>query len=212
MRCSLYLFVFVAATPLACLAQDWEVGGTGGYGWYTNPSISVPQGSVQAGFPNRGVIGAVFGESPYEHWGGEIRYLFQFGGPQLKADGARLNLPGYTNLVVYDFLLHMTPKEDKLRPFFAGGAGVKVFTGNDDFLVSQTPQDFVHLVSHTQAEPVISAGVGLKYRATRHVQLRVDFRTYFSPLPDEIFRRSRTAVLRGWVYNFVPMAGVSYMF
>jgi hypothetical protein len=168
---------------------------------------------VQAGFPNRGVIGAVFGENPYEHLGGEIRYLFQFGGPELKFDGLRTNTTGYTNLVVYDFLIHMTRKEDKLRPFIAGGAGVKAFTTTGNILVNQPLQDFARLVvSHTQAEPVISAGAGLKYRATRHVQLRVDFRTYFSPLPDEIFRRPRTAILHGWVYNFVPMAGVSYMF
>jgi len=212
MRFSLCAFLFVIATPIACLAQDWEVGGAGGYGWYANPSISTPLGSAQAGFTNRGVIGAVFGESPYEHWGGEIRYLLQFGGPELRLDGGRTNLPGHTNLVVYDFLVHMTRKEDKLRPFLAGGAGIKVFTGDGSYLIGQSSQNFVTLVPHTQVEPVISAGAGLKYRATRHVQLRVDFRTYFSPLPDDIFRRSRNTVLSGWAYNFVPMAGISYMF
>jgi hypothetical protein len=212
MRSSLYLVVLMAAAPAAGLCQEWEIGGAGGYGWYASPSISTPSGSAQAGFPAKGAIGVVFGENMYEHWGGEIRYLFRFGGPELKSDGIQTNITGHTNVIVYDFLIHMTGREAKLRPFVAGGAGIKVFSGTGDFLVNQPLAGFARLVEHTQVEPAISAGAGLKYRITRHVQLRVDFRTYFSPLPDEIFRRPRSAVLRGWVYDFVPLAGISYVF
>jgi hypothetical protein len=212
MRISLFLVVLALAAPMACLSQDWEFGGAGGYGWYVNPSISNPPGSAQAGFPSRGTFGAVFGESLYEHLGGEIRYLFQFGGPELRSDGTQVNRTGYTNVVVYDFLLHMTPKEARLRPFLAGGAGIKVFTSTGDVLGNQPLPDFARLVGHTQVEPTISAGAGLKYRLTRHAQVRVDFRTYFSPLPNQIFRQPRSAVLHGWMYDLVPMAGISYMF
>jgi hypothetical protein len=207
------MIVLLVAAPMACLSQQWEIGGAGGYGWYSSPSISNGFGSsAQAGFPAKGAIGVVFGENQYEHLGGEIRYLFRFGGPELISDGTQATLRGYTNVVVYDFLFYATPKENKLRPFFAAGAGIKAFTGTGDFIVNQPLQGFARLVPHTQVEPAISAGAGLKYRITRHAQVRVDFRTYFSPLPDEIFRRPRTAALRGWVYDFVPMAGISYLF
>jgi hypothetical protein len=225
MRISLSLVVFLVAAPMTCLSQEWEFGGAGGYGWYSNPSIkippglstpsgvAIPPGSAEAGFPARGNLGVVFGENLYRYVGGEIRYLFQFGGPQLKSDGLQTNMNGHTNLIVYDFLFHMRSREERLRPFIAGGAGIKVFTSSGDFLVNQPLQGFARLVEeHTQVEPAISVGVGLKYRMTRHVQLRADFRTYFSPLPDEIFRRPRFARLNGWVYEFVPMAGISYVF
>jgi hypothetical protein len=212
MRITMYLVV-LAAAPVAGLCQQWEIGGTGGYGWYSNPSISNPPLSVEAGFPARGTIGAVFGENMYEHLGGEIRWLFRFGGPQLKSDGIRTNIDGYSNVVVYDFLFHITPREDKFRPFVAAGAGIKAFTSSGDVLVNQPLTDFARLVGHhTQTEPAISVGAGFKYRFARHVLVRVDFRTYFSPLPDEIFLRRRPAVLHGWVYDFVPMAGISYVF
>jgi hypothetical protein len=213
MRISLYLLVLLAAVPMLCLSQEWELGGAGGYGWHSNPSIhSLLPGSAEAGFPDKGVFGVVFGENMHEYLGGEIRYLFQTGGPELKSDGVQTKLNGHTQVIVYDFLFHMKQKEAKLRPFIAGGAGIKVFRGSGDFLVNQPLQGFARLVEHTQVEPAISAGVGLKYRLTRHAQVRVDFRTYFSPLPDEIFRRPRTATLHGWVYEFVPMAGISYVF
>src|SRR5215472_2410412 len=95
--------IFVLAAS-ACLAQEWEIGATGGYGWYANPSISNPIGSARVGFPPKGAIGAVFGNNMYEHIGGEVRYLFRFGGPQLRFGGLQANMTGYTNLVVYDLL------------------------------------------------------------------------------------------------------------
>src|SRR6516165_513387 len=105
MRISLVLVVFAVTAPLACLAQNWEVGGAGGYGWYINPSITNPAGSAEAGFPPKGAIGAVFGNNMYEHVGGELRYLLRFGGPRLKFGGVQANMTGYTNLIVYDLLV-----------------------------------------------------------------------------------------------------------
>jgi hypothetical protein len=207
------LFVLFAMTfSNVCLAQKWEIGGTGGFSWYTNPSISDGGGlSAEAGFPPKGAFGVVFGNNMYEHVGGEIRYLFQLGGPQLRSDGTQVNMTGHTNLIVYDLLIHLTPRDNRLRPFFAGGAGIKVFSGTGDF-VNNPLNNFVRLRSETEVEPAISAGGGVKYRITRHAQLRMDFRTYFSPLPRDIFRRTAGTNVHGWIYGFVPMVGVSYVF
>ena len=207
------LALLALAAPITCIAQNWELGGTGGYGWYSNPTISNGASSATAGFPPRGAIGAVFGNNMYEHVGGELRYLLRFGGPELKFNGLQWNMTGYTNVIVYDVLVHTAPRDEKLRPFFAGGAGIKVFTSNG-LLPPPDPTlgQFARLRSDTQVEPVISAGAGLKYRFRKHAQFRVDFRTYFSPLPDDIFRHRPPASIRGWVFDFVPMAGLSYVF
>ena len=212
MRSTLYCVVLSVTVPLVCFAQKWEVGGAGGYGWYVNPTISNSLGSADAGFPPKGAIGAVFGNNMYDYIGGEIRYLFRFGGPELKFGGIQTNMSGHTNLVNYDLLIHLKSRDNKFRPFFAGGAGIKVFSGTGSFFVNQPLAGFAVLKPHTEVEPVISAGGGLKYRFTKHALGRIDFRTYFSPLPNDIFRTPGFSRIRGWVYDFVPMAGVSYVF
>jgi hypothetical protein len=204
--------MFALAVPLACFAQEWEIGGVGGFGWYANPSISNPTGSAQAGFPNKGAIGVVVGDNMYDYVGGELRYLFRFGGPELRSDGIRASMTGYTNLITYDVVVHMRPRDLKLRPFLAGGAGIKVFTGTGFRSLDQPLLGVAVLNPTTEVEPVISAGGGLKYRFTKHAQARIDFRTYFSPLPGQIFRTSRSSGIHGWVYDFVPTAGISYVF
>jgi hypothetical protein len=46
----------------------------------------------------------------YNYVGGELRYLFRFGGPELKSSGMEANLDGHTNLVTYDFLFIHRPR------------------------------------------------------------------------------------------------------
>jgi hypothetical protein len=195
-----------------CLAQEWELGAAGGYGWYANPSIVSPAGSIRSGFASKGVMGVVFGQNMYEHIGGEVRWLYQFGGPQLKSQGIEASSTGYTNLVTYDVLFFTSNKEAKVRPYVAGGAGIKVYTGSELRSVGQPFVGSAVLVPGTQVEPAISAGAGLKYKVSGSIVLRVDFRTYFSPCPNQIFRPTGVSSIHGWVYNFVPLGGVSFVF
>jgi len=106
----------------------------------------------------------------------------------------------------------MRRNDEKLRPFVAGGAGIKIYTSTGVHSEDQPLSGFARLTPHTQVEAAVSAGGGLKYRFGRHAQARVDFRTYFSPLPDKIFRTPGFSSIHGWVYDFVPMAGISYLF
>lgn len=214
MRTALLTSVIAVTFSNACLAQEWEVGAAGGYGFYDdaiigNPALGV---SASAGFHPGFALGAFFGENMYEHVGGELRYLFLWGAPELQFHDTRATMRGYTNLVVYDVLVHMTSRDSKVRPFLAGGAGIKVFTGTGIQFATQPLQEFAVLRPVQQVEPAISVGGGIKYRAARHVLLRADFRTYMSPLPDRLFRTPRFNETRGWVYNFAPQVGVGYTF
>ena len=214
MRATLLTSVFAVTLSSVCLAQKWEVGAAAGYGAYDNATIGnrVIGESASAGFHPGFALGAVLGENMYEHVGGEVRYLFLSGAPELQFQDTRATMHGYTNLVVYDLLVHMKSRDSKVRPFFAGGAGVKVFTGTSTQFLTQPLQEFGVLRPCTEVEPAISAGGGLKYRAARHLLLRADFRVYMSPLPNDLFRTTRFQEIRGWVYNFVPQVGVSYTF
>lgn len=212
MRSLHYIAMAALALSLPCLAQEWEFGGAGGYGWNANPSIVSPAGSIQSGFAPKGAVGVVFGQNMYEHLGGEVRYLFQFGGPRLQFNGTDLSSTGYSNLVTYDLLFHLTNRESKFRPYVAGGAGVKVYTGGQLRFASQPFAGSAVLVPNNQVEAAISVGGGLKYRVSRHALLRLDFRTYMTPFPDQILRPTGISQVHGWIYNFVPLGGVSFIF
>ena len=56
-------------------------------------------------------MGVVFGQNMYEHVGGEVRWLYQFGGPELRFQGVQVNATGHSNLITYDVLFHLTNRE-----------------------------------------------------------------------------------------------------
>jgi hypothetical protein len=212
MRNAFCIITLAAALAIPCAAQEWELGAAGGYGWHSNPSILSNAGSIQSGFASRGVMGVVFGQNLYEHVGGEVRWLYQFGGPELKSQGIETNPTGYSNLLTYDLLVHIAHREAKLRPYVAGGAGIKIYTGSQHRFINQPFLPSAVVLPETQVVAAISAGGGLKYQVSRDILLRLDFRTYFTPCPDRILRPLGASYIHGWMYNFVPLGGVSFVF
>jgi hypothetical protein len=193
-------------------AQQWELGAMFGLGTSHDPAISGPAGSAQTGFPTKAAVGVVWGENLYQYFSGEFRYMYRWGGPQLAANGTQARMSGYSNVLTYEVLVHMKSRESRFRPFVAGGAGIKIYTGVDQQSVSQPLANIALLRSVTQVEPAVSAGAGLKYQVARDVQLRLDFRTYMTPVPNDLVRPVGRSVIHGWTYDFVPMLGVSYVF
>jgi hypothetical protein len=214
MRLTLNLVLVALATSPVCFSQEWELGGTGGYAWSINPSISNPNSSpsVQAGFPSRPVFGVVFDQNLYQYLGGEIRYLFRFGGPQLQYQGTPASMTGCSNALTYDLMVHMAPRDVNIRPFASGGAVIKIYTGTGVAAPGQPLAGYALLRPVTQVEPAIDLGVGIKWLFAKHTQLRTDFRVYMTPLPNQIFRPTGLSAIHGWVYDLVPQVGVSYVF
>jgi hypothetical protein len=214
MRLTLLSFTLAVTISFVCQAQPWELGAIGGYGWYHDSSITNGLGSAEAGIPARAAFGVTLTENMYNYVGGEIRYLFRFGGPELKSSGIEANLDGHTNLVTYDFLFYTSSKESSIRPYIAAGAGIKVYTGlGSRFLdLNQPLANLALLRPVNQVEPAISFGGGMKFPMPKRTQLKVDFRAYMTPLPDKLFRPIGPSVIRGWLYDFVPLAGISYVF
>lgn len=106
---------------------------------------------------------------------------------------------------------YITNRESTVRPFVAAGVGVKIFTGSGRNL-TQPLAGLAVLREVSQVEPAISVGGGLKYLVSRHMQLRVDFRMYMTPLPDEVIRPVGLSTIDRWVFDFVPLGGISYVF
>jgi hypothetical protein len=195
-----------------CAAQQWEIGALGGFGFYQNTTLTNPAGSARAGFEPRLAIGAVFGQNMYRYISGEIRYMYLVGAPVIKSQGTEAITSGYTNLIHYDLIFHAAPNESRLRPYFAAGGGIKVYSGTGRRSLAQPLSEFAVLTPVDQVKPMVSVGAGVKYLLSGDVQLRVDFRTYLTPAPNILFRPTPPSTMHGWIYNFIPMVGISYVF
>ena len=210
------IIALAAGISSQCIAQHWEIGAVGGYGWFQNNTISNPISSETSGtigFPSRGTIGVVFGETPYHHLGGELCWLYQWGGPQIEAGGIRTSIRGYSNLVTFDLMIYPLSSESGFRPYLSGGAGVRAYTGTDSGFIGQAPTaGLAVLRSITEPVAAISVGGGLKYLFAKHALVRLDFRAYFTPTPDEVIRPNRFSIIHGWLSEVSPTAGLSYIF
>ena len=198
----------------ACLAQDgaWELGAAGGFGIMRNPTINNPSGSASAGFDNRFTAGAVVGQDLYQHFTGELRYTFRDNDLVLKSGGQKVNMDGDSHLVNYDLLFHALPRSSRFRPYAAAGGGIRLFRGTGHEYPIQPLSDFALLTKTHEVKPLISVGGGVKFALTEHAVVRLDFRDYISPFPDNLFVTVPGAKIRGWLNDFVPMAGLSWVF
>jgi hypothetical protein len=198
----------------SCMAQEheWEVGGAVGFGIVRNATITDPAGSVSAGIDNGFAAGAVIGQDLYAHLGGELRYTFRDNNLLLTGGGQKVNLSGDSHLVHYDLLFHALPKSSRFRPYAAAGGGIRLFRATGNEQASQPLSDFAILSKTQEVKPLISVGAGVKFFLTGHAALRVDFREYISPFPEQLFVPAPGAKIKGWLYDSVPLVGLSYVF
>ena len=210
--------LFCAAVTLAlscaCVAQDrgWEVGGAIGIGVMRYATIDNAGSSTSAGFDNRFVAGAFIGQDLYKHFSGEFRYVYREDSLVLKGGGQKATARGDSHLVHYDILFHPSTKESRVRPFLAAGAGIRYFRGTGEGEAVQPLSGFAYLTQVNEVKPLISVGGGVKARLTEHTAIRFDFREYISPFPEELFATAPGAKIHGWLFDSVPMAGVSFVF
>jgi Outer membrane protein beta-barrel domain len=202
--------LLLAAMP--CLAQTWEVGVAGGFGWYHSAEIKNAGISSRAGFDPRVAAGAVLGEDTTDYFGGELRYTYRDGDAQLKSAGVKASIEAASHAVHYDFLIYGTPRGSRLRPYIAGGAGIKYYTatGNED--PAQPLSNFAFLTHAHEVEPLISFGGGIKWQFAEHWQARIDFRDYTTPFPEKLFAPAQGSKNHGWLHDFVPLIGVDWTF
>jgi len=109
-------------------------------------------------------------------------------------------------------LIHAAPTESKVRPFFAAGAGVKVYRGTGAEPAFQPLSSLVVLTHATEAQPLLSIGGGLKIPFSHRALLRLDFRDYATPVPTDLLATRSNVKLSGWMHDFVFLVGISTVF
>jgi hypothetical protein len=196
----------------ACLAQEWEIGGSIGYGIYRDVRVNAPGAEATVGIRNRFAAGAVVTENQYEHISGEVRYLYQDGDPFISRNGVHANIQGQSHTLTYDVLVHIRQREARLRPFAAVGVGGKFYRTTGPAPDFQPAPNVVELDHRNQWKVVVAVGGGVTYRFRNHLVLRADFLDYITPFPKRLFVPVTSGTARGLFQQFTPMAGVSYGF
>jgi hypothetical protein len=194
-------------------AQEWEVGGMASYGFYHNVDATNPLGSAVTGFSPGGAFGAVAGYNANSILGGEFRYTYEMSNLKLSSGGTSASFNGMAHILGYDLILHPRYKRGrKAQPFLAVGGGMKLYRGTGSEQEFQPLENFALLSKTQQVEPMISFGGGFKMMLSQRVLLRAEVRDYVSPFPKSVIVPLPPTKIGGWLNDFVPMVGISYIF
>src|ERR1035438_5643722 len=193
-------------------AQEWSAGVVVGYGYYKNGSVTGASGSATEGVGNSVAVGARLTQDMYEHFSGEIGYLYQNGNPFLSSGTVMATIQGQSHALDYTVLFQALPRSSRIRPYFLAGGGGK------DYRVTGAPPNpqplpkLVALTNQSQWEYMGIFGGGVKFRVTPNVVVRGEIRDYITPLPGTLFHVTSNASSSGAFHQVTPMFGVSYVF
>ncbi|MDP8980006.1 MAG: outer membrane beta-barrel protein [Acidobacteriota bacterium] len=210
---SLALF-FVAALALApaALAQKWEIGVGAGGSFYTSQTVKSAIANADASLASGLAVSAWLGNNSGRLLGGEFRYDYESADLKLSSGGNTIKFGAQTHAVHYDFLLHFTPRESKVRPFVAAGAGIKAFRGTGTEAAFQPLSNIAILTKTNQTKPLVSLGGGVKVALGPAIQIRLEAHDYLTPFPKNLIAPASGAKVGGWLQDFVIMAGLGFTF
>jgi hypothetical protein len=201
-----------AALVPAAMGQKWEFGGGTGGGFYTSQDVSLDNSSASAKLQSNVAGSAWLDNNGQGHWGGELRYDYQLGALELSSGGTQTTFGAQTQAIHYDFMWYGSPNGSKIRPFIGAGAGIKMYQGTGTEVVYQPLSQFALLTKTTDLTPLASAGGGVKFQLSPHIMLRVEVHDYLTPFPKQVITPNQGAKVGGWLQDFVPMVGLSYLF
>jgi len=192
-------------------AQKWEFGAGGGGSFYKSQTVTNGSVNGSAGFSNGFVATAVLGQSLYRHLSGEIRYTYGRNDLSLASGGAKVGFAGQSHAICYEFLIHSAPVGAKVRPFVAAGGGTKMYQGTGTETLYQNLSNLALLTKTQEWKPLLTFGGGVKYQVSQRALLRVEFRDYFTQFPKQVIQPNRGSKVGGWIHNFVPMVGLTFL-
>ncbi|MGD1090882.1 MAG: outer membrane beta-barrel protein [Bryobacteraceae bacterium] len=205
---------FAIFTLFACtaLGQQYEVGADVGYGLYHDGTIYSGSGTTEAGIRNRFVAGIILGDEFSNYVSAEFNYLYHDGHPFLQASGVKVDIQGQSDALTASLLFHFKHREQRWRPFIAGGTGAKEYIIAGPAPFPQPIPQIASLTTNDVWKVVFSVGGGVKYRLIDHLLLRAEFRDYLTTFPRTQIVPAPHNTARGIFEQFTPLFGVSYTF
>ena len=197
----------------ACAAQEWEVGGMASYGFYRNLDAINAIAPATAGFSPGVAFGAVIGHNARGLIGGEFRYTFEQSDLKVSSSGTDAHFGGVAHIIGYDLVIHPRVRHgSKVLPFLAAGGGMKVYSGTGHEVTFQPLENIALLTKTQEIKPMISVGGGIKMIIGPRLILRAEVRDYITTFPKQVITPVPGTKISGWLNDFVPMVGISYVF
>jgi hypothetical protein len=195
------------------LAQQWEVGVSGGVAVHKNATVKNASRSGDAGFKTGPAFSVFASQNMYEHLGGELRYTFQLSDMKVSSGGAEATFDGQSHAFHYDLLFYATGRGSAVRPYLIAGGGGKYYRGTGKESAAAPPNaDLAILTKTSQFEPLIVFGGGVRVKTGGSTSFRIEARDYLSPIPKDIIAPVPGASMSRWVHAFTPMVSVSFGF
>lgn len=211
MRLNRICLAMALLTP-ALVAQQWEAGGLGGFGITPEVTAKGPDGSASTGLKNGAMFGAFGGSNDYARLGGEASYIYRVNDLRVSAGGQEVTFAGHTQFLDFRMLVHLSPRESKVRPFVAVGGGVGIYSGTGEPNAAQPLNNFVALTNTRETKPMVSGAAGIKYRLSPHLSLRFEVRDYATPFPNRLIGPAPGVTVGGWLNNIGAMGGIGGVF
>jgi hypothetical protein len=214
-RATTIFFVLLGTTSSvgAVAAQErWEIGVAAGYGQYRNATLSNSTGEASGGFKPGPAFGVVAGNEIRSYLAGETRYTYRQNDLKLSRAGSDARFDGESHILNYDFLFHLYDRAARVRPFLAVGAGVKIFRGTGAERAFQPLTTFAVLSKDVEITPLVSVGGGVKVQINKFVILRVEGRDFATTFPRDVVAPVPGTRVSGWLHDFVPLVGISFVF
>jgi hypothetical protein len=196
----------------ACWAQKWELGVTGGGGFYTHASVTAGTASGDVGFKPGAAFGAFLGNNTSNRWGGELHYTYQPGDLRVSSGGSEATFTGESHAINYDFLYHFAPMEAHIRPFVAFGGGAKLYRGTGSPTVTQPLSNLALLTNTHEVAGMGSVGAGFKVSMSPKLGLRFEVHDFLTPFPKQVIAAAPGATIGSFLNDFVVMGGISFTF
>jgi hypothetical protein len=190
-----------------------EIGALGLISTYSSANVTSPVGSGTVG-PGLGLSGGfVLGQTINNRWGGEFRYVYFRNDLELKSGSESADLGAQSHAIHYDLLYYFSDLDAKVRPYVAGGFGMKYYQGTgaeDPFQPMQ--EDLAILTKTNEVMPAGDFGVGVKWRFGKSTIFRLEFRDYVTAVPKKLITPAPGADLGGLLHHWAPFFGITWTF
>ena len=190
----------------------FEVGGAVGFSFYESKNLTSATATGTAGF-EKGLAGNVWiGNNMYNKLSGEFHYDYEMNDLKLSSGGTNVKFSGNSHAFHYDLLYHFTKRTAKVRPYVLAGGGFKLYQGTGTESAFQALSKLAILTKTTEFKPMVTVGGGIKFALSQHINLRLEVRDNITAFTNKLILPVNGASTPGFLNNFVPLVGISFVF
>ena len=194
------------------VARDrFEAGALAAGSFYRGADVNSAAGSGSVGFQPGPGGGLFLGQDLGDRLGGELRYVYSHNDLRLKSGGAEATFNGQAHVLHYDLLFYTAKPDAHVRPYLAGGGGLKVYQGTGIERPFQPLSNLALLTKTRDTMGVVDFGAGVKVNFSNNLWLRVEVRDYITEVP-KVFTASPGAGFNGLMHQWTPAFGIGWTF